>query len=77
MKNGIVYAARIYGLIGMVKSNLGLAIFDIIEHLTDQRREERSGTVLNMDWHRGYFSNFGRLRSCENQCIRADKGNVC
>ena len=41
MKNGIVNAALIYGHNGMGKSNLGLAIFDIIEHLTDQRREER------------------------------------
>jgi AAA15 family ATPase/GTPase len=41
VKNGIVNAALIYGHNGMGKSNLGLAIFDIIEHLTDQRREER------------------------------------
>ena len=40
VKNGIVNAALIYGHNGMGKSNLGLAIFDIIEHLTDQRRDE-------------------------------------
>lgn len=40
VKNGIVNAALIYGYNGMGKSNLGLAIFDIIEHLTDQKRDE-------------------------------------
>ena len=40
IKNGIVNCALIYGHNGAGKSNLGLAIFDIIEHLTDKYREE-------------------------------------
>ncbi len=40
IKNGIVNNAIIYGHNGTGKSNLGLAIFDIIEHLTDKNRNE-------------------------------------
>ena len=40
IKNGNVNCAIIYGYNGSGKSNLGLAIFDIIEHLTDKNREE-------------------------------------
>lgn len=40
IKNGIVNNAIIYGHNGVGKSNLALAIFDIIEHLTDKRRDE-------------------------------------
>lgn len=36
VKNGIVNNALVYGHNGVGKSNLGLAIFDIIGHLTDQ-----------------------------------------
>ncbi len=38
VKNGIVNSALIYGHNGVGKSNLALAIFDIIEHLTDKER---------------------------------------
>lgn len=44
IKNGIVNCALIYGHNGMGKSNLGLAIFDIIEHLTDKKRNESKYT---------------------------------
>lgn len=44
IKNGIVNCALIYGHNGMGKSNLGLAIFDIIEHLTDKKRNENKYT---------------------------------
>lgn len=40
VKNGIVNSALIYGHNGVGKSNLALAIFDIIEHLTDKNRDE-------------------------------------
>ena len=40
IKNGIVNNAIIYGHNGVGKSNLALAIFDIIEHLTDKQRNE-------------------------------------
>jgi AAA15 family ATPase/GTPase len=38
--NGIVNHAIIYGQNGVGKSNLALAIFDIIGHLTDKERNE-------------------------------------
>lgn len=40
IKNGIVNCSVIYGYNGAGKSNLGWAIFDIIEHLTDKNRED-------------------------------------
>lgn len=40
IKNGIVNNAIIYGHNGVGKSNLALAMFDIIEHLTDNHRNE-------------------------------------
>jgi AAA15 family ATPase/GTPase len=41
IKEGIVNNALIYGHNGVGKSNLALAIFDIIEHLTDKNRDDR------------------------------------
>jgi AAA15 family ATPase/GTPase len=38
IKNGIVNNALVYGYNGIGKSNFGLAIFDIIEHLTDKNK---------------------------------------
>jgi len=40
IKNGLVNNALVYGHNGVGKSNLALAIFDIIEHLTDKQRNE-------------------------------------
>lgn len=40
IKNNVVNNAIIYGENGVGKSNLALAIFDIIEHLTDKNRHE-------------------------------------
>ena len=40
IKNSIVNNALIYGHNGVGKSNLALAIFDIIEHLTDKNKNE-------------------------------------
>ncbi|SEA33258.1 hypothetical protein SAMN05192529_11417 [Arachidicoccus rhizosphaerae] len=40
IKSGVVNNAIIYGHNGVGKSNLALAIFDIIEHLTDKQRNE-------------------------------------
>lgn len=39
VKNGVINNCMIYGHNGCGKSNLGLALFDIIEHLTDKYRE--------------------------------------
>ncbi|MCK9498669.1 MAG: AAA family ATPase, partial [Bacteroidales bacterium] len=40
IKDGIINNAIVYGHNGVGKSNLALAIFDIIEHLTDKQRNE-------------------------------------
>jgi len=40
IKNGVVNNALIYGHNGVGKSNLGLALFDIINHLTDYQTNE-------------------------------------
>ncbi|MGL4805885.1 MAG: AAA family ATPase [Bacteroidales bacterium] len=40
IRNNTVNSALIYGYNGCGKSNLGLAIFDIIEHLTDHNKNE-------------------------------------
>lgn len=40
VRNGIVNAALVYGHNGVGKSNLGLAIMDIVAHLTDKNVDE-------------------------------------
>lgn len=42
IKNGVVKNALVYGPNGVGKSNLGLAVFDIIGHLTDKESNEVS-----------------------------------
>ncbi|AQX51839.1 AAA family ATPase [Elizabethkingia anophelis] len=42
VKHGIINNALVYGHNGVGKSNLALAIFDIIEHLTDKQRNENA-----------------------------------
>jgi AAA15 family ATPase/GTPase len=45
IKNGIVNCALVYGHNGVGKSNLALAIFDIIEHLTDRNPNDNEYSV--------------------------------
>ncbi|MES2140023.1 MAG: ATP-binding protein [Bacteroidota bacterium] len=52
IKNGVVNNALIYGHNGVGKSNLGLAIFDIIRHLTDA-----TNNVLEYSNYLNAFSN--------------------
>lgn len=40
--NGIVNKAIVYGYNGVGKSNLGFALFDLISHLTDRHKGEKS-----------------------------------
>lgn len=57
VRHGIVNAAMVYGYNGTGKSNLGLAIFDVIEHLTDKRRDESSyRNYLNASSRQKYAS---------------------
>lgn len=58
IKDGIVNQAIIYGQNGVGKSNLAFAIFDIIEHLTDNERNEnvyRNYLNANNDDHFAHF----------------------
>lgn len=50
VKDKLIRSAMLYGYNGSGKSNLALAMFDIIEHLTDKRRDEdRYSYYLNAD----------------------------
>ena len=52
IKNGIINKAIIYGKNGSGKTNMGLAIFDIMFHLTDKNRNMEpiiSQNYINMD----------------------------
>ena len=55
IKNGIVGKAAIYGINGIGKSNLGLAIFDIVTHLTEKYRPlNKYANYLNLDGSKPY-----------------------
>lgn len=58
IKNGIVNNALIYGHNGVGKSNLGLALFDIIEHLTDQNKNEKEYQVYLNAYNKSKFAEF-------------------
>ncbi len=50
IKNGLIKAAILYGKNGSGKSNFGLALFDLITHLTDNQRSlEQSKNYINGD----------------------------
>ena len=56
VQNGIVNKAIIYGKNGVGKSSLGIALFDVIWHLTDKERIPAQYLInyLNLDSDRGY-----------------------
>ena len=58
IKNGLVNKALVYGKNGSGKSNLGIAIFDIVSHLTDKQR---------MPFQ--YIANYLCLSSLEDKAI--------
>ena len=58
IRNGIVDKCAIYGINGIGKSNLGLAIFDIVNHLTEKNKEigKYNENYLNLDGSKPYAS---------------------
>jgi len=58
VKNGIVNTALVYGHNGVGKSNLGLAIFDIIEHLTDSNKSESEYSVYLNAYNKSLVAEF-------------------
>ncbi|MFT5730233.1 MAG: AAA15 family ATPase/GTPase [Desulforhopalus sp.] len=59
VENNIVKKALVYGHNGIGKSNLGLAIFDIVSHLTDKNhRPEEYKNYLNADSNTPDFATF-------------------
>lgn len=57
IKNGVVNNALVYGHNGVGKSNLGLAIFDIVGHLTDKN--------INKDEYRFYLNGLNNLETAK------------
>ena len=58
VKNGIVNNALIYGHNGVGKSNLALAIFDIIEQLTDRNKNESEYSVYLNAYNKSKYAEF-------------------
>ena len=55
VENGIISKGAVYGINGIGKSNLGLAIFDIVNHLTDKVKElVRYSPFLNLNAKKTY-----------------------
>jgi len=68
IKNGVVNTALVYGHNGVGKSNLGLAIFDIIEHLTDSNKNESEYLV-----YQNAYSNSTEAEFCYEFLINSKK----
>jgi AAA15 family ATPase/GTPase len=58
IKNGIVNNILVYGHNGVGKSNLGLALFDIIEHLTDQNKNEKEYEIYLNAYNDSKYAEF-------------------
>lgn len=57
IRNNIVSKGAIYGINGIGKSNLGLALFDIVNNLTDKnKRLEKYNPFLNLNSKKQYAS---------------------
>lgn len=55
VRNGVIDKCAIYGINGIGKSNLGLAIFDLVNHLTEKSKELNKYTnYINLDGSKEY-----------------------
>lgn len=70
IKNGLVNNALIYGYNGVGKSNLALAMFDIIGHLTDNHRKEESYKNFLNAYCSSTFANFEYEFLINSQIVR-------
>lgn len=65
ISNGLVRCAIVHGLNGSGKSNLGLALFDIVEHMTDYKTDDKlyanylNGDSDDTEAHFEYTFDFG------------------
>ena len=78
IRNGIVDKGAIYGINGIGKSNFGLALFDLVNHLTDKSKEKGKYTpYLNLDSSKPYAS-FAYEFQFGGDCLlyRYSKSNV-
>ena len=58
IKNNCINNAIVYGRNGVGKSNLGFAIFDIIEHLTDKNKGERNYNNYTNAYSKNTYAEF-------------------
>ena len=61
VKNGIVNKAIIYGKNGIGKSSLGIALFDIIGHLTDKEKMQYILDTYNPETYEKFIEMYGEL----------------
>jgi AAA15 family ATPase/GTPase len=74
IQNGIIKNAIIYGYNGVGKSNLGLAMFDIVSNLTDKERGVRKyQDYINAD--NGHdIAEFSYMLKFDNDCVEYQYG---
>lgn len=84
VSGGCVTKGIVYGINGSGKSNLGLAIFDIVLHLTDKEKLKRYGNYLSLSSQASYaefeytFSFYGKeliyqYRKCDAQTLLMER----
>jgi AAA15 family ATPase/GTPase len=72
--NGVVNTAIIYGYNGVGKSNLGLAMFDIVSNLTDKERGvQKYQDYINADSGRD-TADFSYMFKFDNDCVEYQYG---
>lgn len=77
VQNGLVSKAIIYGVNGCGKSNLGLAIFDLVAHLTDKTKDQSLyQNYLNADTATGSIAQFKYLFSFNDSVLEYSYGKI-
>lgn len=76
IKDGLVNQALVYGYNGSGKSNLGLAIFDIIVHLTDKNRNTHLYTPYQHAQNTGDYTFFTYEFKLDNHHVVYKYGKI-